>query len=248
MKHLAIALLLLSLSPTAFGDAYTEIGANAGEDGLTGTSPAWHSEEIDWLRHEADSTTWHAALGRVERFDLSDDYATAGGFLPLSATWKVDGELSVSPDHQVLPRYQATAGVEYDFPSAWNLQASFRHSSYSDATGNIVSAGVEHYFGDWRASYTLIDGTTSGASGAAHVVNGDWYYGDRSYVGGGFVTGQEVDRVSPTTLVKTDVRGFFVSGKHAFSPAWSVTYAYGVTALQDFYTRRGVSIGLNYRF
>jgi YaiO family outer membrane protein len=243
-----VLLILMILSTAAWSDAYTEIGANAGVDALTGSSPDWRSQEVTLNHRDDSSESWYGALGHTQRFDLDDDYLTAGAFLPVGKPWSISGELSLSPEHNVLPRYSIAAGAEYDLPSAWDLQVGLRHASYSTDSANIASFTAEHYFGNWRAAYTLFEGDSGGASGAAHMLRTDWYYGDRSRVGLGLVTGRDVERIDPANLVVTSIHGAFLTGEHAFDSHWALSYTVGVTSLQDFYTRRSIQLGLVYRF
>lgn len=243
-----IVLLLLACSSAAWADAYTEVETDAGVTSLSNGSPDWHSQELDWRQRDADASSYGFALGHVDRFDLSDRYVTADGYLPLSSAWAIQGEASVSPEHNVLPQDALFAGLVYVLPSAWNLNAGFHYSHYSGSDADVASLGVEHYFGDWRAAYTLYEGSSGGASGASNVLRLDWYYGDRSHVGLGLVRGNEVDRVSPVKLVVTPVSGAFLTGAQELGVHWAFTYTLGVTSLEDFYTQRGLLVGLAYRF
>ena len=247
MRFMLVALLMAASSP-AWADAYTEVEGDAGVSSLSNSSPDWRSQELDWRRHDADASSYGFALGHVDRFDLSDRYVTADGYLPVSSTWSVQGEASVSPEHNVLPQDSLFAGVVCALPEAWDLQAGFRYSRYTTSDADVASLGVEKYFGNWRAAYTLYDGSSGGASGASDVLRLDWYYGDRSHVGLGLVHGSEVDRVSPVKLVVTPVSGAFVTGAQEVGAHWAFTYTVGVTSLGDFYTQRGVLVGLAYRF
>lgn len=243
------ASLLLALAVPAFAaGGYSQVGASAGVEGLTGNASAWRQQEVDWRRVAADSTTWYAEAGHAERFGLNDAYLTGGLHLPVSKRWALNGELKYSPQYNVLPHYSLFAGVDYTLAKSWFLHAGLRHSAYQDSQANVATLGLETYVGAWRFAYTLFEGTSGGASGASNLVQADWYYGDISHVGLGLVHGREVERIDPTRLEVTAVNGAFLLGAHALSAHWVLTYTLGITSLENFYTRRAVSVGLAYRY
>lgn len=244
----ALLLAAIAVPACAAGTAFTEIGATAGVDSTTGNSAAWRHQKVIWQRRETDSASYYAGAGHDERFDLNDTYVTGGFHLPASRKWSFNGALNLSPQHNFLPRDSLFAAVDYTIRRGWILHAGLRHSRYQDSQSNVATLGAIAYVGAWRFAYTLFEGTSSGASGASHLVQADWYYGDISFVGLGLVKGREVERIDPRRLVVTPVTGVSLRGKQAISGHWAVTYTLGVTSLQDFYTRRGISIGVAYRY
>lgn len=243
------ALLLAGIALTAHaGHAYTEFGTSAGAENLTGDAAAWHYQEVNWTHRDSNAMTYYAALGRAQRFELNDTYLRGGLHLPVSQRWAFNAEVTASPENHFLPRDAVFAGIDYTVYRGLLLHAGFRQSRYQDSQANVATLGLESYIGAWRFAYTLFEGTSGGASGAANLVQADYYYGDRSHVGLALVHGREVERINPTRLVVTPVNGLSLAGAQALSTHWAVTYTLGVTSLQDFYTRRGVSIGVVYRF
>ncbi len=244
-----IALVMIACSlPTLAGQAYTEIGALAGAENITGNSAAWRHQEVNWEHREADATTYYTAVRHDERFELNDSSVKGGLHWPASKHWAFNGELTLSPEHHFLPKDSLFAGLDFTVTRGWILHAGIRHSRYQDSQANVATLGAEAYLGAWRIAYTLFEGTIGGASGASNLVQADWYYGNRSFVGLGLVHGREVELIGPTRLVVTPVNGASLNGEHALSNHWAITYTLGTTSLQDFYTRRGISVGVAYRY
>lgn len=248
IHRFAVLLLILCSLPALAKHAYTEIDARAETVGITGNSPAWHHQEVGWAYHAADGAAYYTALGHDERFKLQDNSLEGGLHSPISKRWAFDAMLAVSPEHHFLPQDSLFAGLDYAVSRSWILHAGIRHSHYQDSQANIASLGAAAYIGTWRLAYTLYDGASGGASGASHVLEADWYYGNLSFVGLVLVRGRQVDRIDSTHIVITPVDGFTLKGKQAVSSNWALTYTLGLTSLKAFYTRRGVSVGIAYRF
>lgn len=249
MTRAIVVILLIGGSTVAMaGSHYTEIEASAGVKGLTGNSPAWRHQEIDWQHHESNGITYYAAFGHAERFALNDTYARGGLHLPVSPKWAFNAELDVSPEYHFLPRSSVYAAFDYTVRRGWILHAGFRHSSYQDSQANIATGGVETYIGAWRFAYTIFEGTSGGASGASHLLEADWYYGNRSHIGIALVRGRQAERIDPSRLEVTPVTAISLTGSQSLSLHWAVTYTVGVNSLQNIYTRRGVSVGVVYRY
>jgi YaiO family outer membrane protein len=51
-----------------------------------------------------------------------------------------------------------------------------------------------------------------------------------------------------TGVVLADVRTIAVFGRHWLNRNWSANYAIGHTRQGDFYTRNGISLGVDYAF
>lgn len=246
--RLTALLLILCSLPALAQKAYTEIAARAGAENITGNGAAWRYQEVNWKYRATDGAAYYATAGHDERFELQDSSLRGGLHIPASKRWAFDAELAISPEHHFLPKDSLFAGFDYTVARGWILHAGIRHSRYDNSQANVATAGLETYIGPWRLAYTLFEGTSGGASGASNLVQADWYYGNHSFVGLGLVHGREVERIDPTRLVVTPINGISLNGEHALSARWAITYTLGITSLQDFYTRRGVSIGVAYRY
>lgn len=249
MTRPAVALLLAALSaPSLAGPAYSEIGATAGAEAITNNTAAWRHQDLTWQRRNGDDSAYYVTAAHDERFDLNDSQIGGGLHMPVSRRWAFDARIDFSPQHNFLPRDSLLGGVDFTVRRGLIIHASMRHSRYRESQANVAALGVEAYVSAWRLAYTLYEGTSAGASGASHLVEADWYYGNVSFVGLALVHGREVERISATHLVVAPINGFTLKGKHALSAHWAITYTLGLSSLQGFYTRRGVSVGVVYRY
>ena len=97
--------------------------------------------------------------------------------------------------------------------------------------------------------YTLYEGAPDGSSLApSHRWQWAHYYGDRDWVGISVVRGRETEYIGGTTFLNASVSGASLSGRHSINSAWALIWDAGYQSQGDFYTRRGVHLGLRHAF
>jgi len=141
--------------------------------------------------------------------------------------------------------------LAWQFGQGWVVSGGARYNSYTDNDSRTLNAGLERYFGSFRAFYALYNGKPQGSSSAsAQRLGLDYYYcGERCRVGAALVWGREVENVGPPTgLITSDVRAFALYGRHWFTPAWALTWDASTHEQGDLYRRTGLRLGLRHRF
>ena len=115
------------------------------------------------------------------------------------------------------------------------------HSSLTNNVGAAVQSSGAN-------SRVFIGNSTNTGLAASHLFQGNYYYGEQtSSVGVGLSYGRELERL-PGGLLETNVRSIDVNGRHWFSKTLAVAYTLSLHRQGGLYTRRGVSVGLRYRF
>ncbi len=227
-----------------------EIQFNYSSESLTNGYGRWRSASLDFSHRFTARQVLYGSLLATERFNRRDRQATLGIYQPLSRKWTIQLEANASLTHRTLPKWSLFGGVERNFSRGWNVQLGYRRTNYTAAKVNLTSAGVEKYFGSYRAAYTLyISNLTTGGTSASHRVQFNRYYGENSSsvgVSGGF--GRELESLGANGVLQTAVQSGGVSGRHWFNRRWGVNYDASVTRQGRFYIRRGVNIGVRYRF
>ena len=240
--------LLGCLVPPA---AAVEAEAGATYEHLTNDKPEWRSLYLDAMQAFAPRQTLYGTLRETERFDLRDFELAAGYTHPLGEKWTATIEASHSPDHNVLAENSFFGQLHWVVGGGWVLSGAARFSSYTDTDTRVLSAGVERYFGHFRAAYTYYNGKPRDANAASsNSVAFDYYYFDeRSRVGVAISWGREVENVGPPTgIVSTDVRSITLAGRHWLTPGWAIAWEIGTHEQGDLYRRTGGRLGLRHRF
>jgi YaiO family outer membrane protein len=228
----------------------TEVEAGFTREHLSGGQPEWKSWYVEGAHDFARRHTLFGGAGQTERFGLRDDVLWAGLYYPLAREWTLLVEASHAPEHRVLARYSAFAQLHRALADGWGVAAGVRHSEYTAVYTNSLLAEVERYWGNWRGAYTLYLGRPEDAgSAAAHRLQVNYYYGERSRIGTAFTFGREVENAGPTAgIVTTDVMGLALFGRHWFAPHWAATWEVLTHDQGNLYRRTGLRLGLRYGF
>ena len=250
----ALALAVCPALAQQSGDALklrmSEIELGAFKERLSGGRADWNSVYLEGAHYIAERQTLVGGLRMTERFGLHDDEQWIGYYHPLAPTWTALVEASVSEQHRVLPKHSVFGQLAKQLPGGWSLSLGLRRSEYNLGAVDVVSAGVERYWGNFRAAYTLYSGRPAGGpSGQAHRFQLNYYYGERSSVGAAVTAGREVENIGPPAgILITDVRNLTINGRHWMTPQWGWSWDLFAHEQGDLYRRQGFRIGLRHRF
>ena len=216
---------------------------------LSNNLPAWRSNTVDFSSSGEYKRSYYGQLRSTERFSQKDSDVTVGAYLPFGQQWTAQLEAGASDTHRVLPRYSLLGQLDRRLDGGWGLQAGLRRSEYERSGTNLTIFGLDRYFRNYRAAYTLYSGRPDGgASGASHRLQWSWYYGEHNSLSLSAAHGREVESVFPAGLLTSTVSNRTLFGRHWFSPTWAVSYEASVQEQGDLYTRRGIRVGLRHAF
>jgi len=223
---------------------------NYNYDSLSNGYGDWHSASLDFSYRFKKRRVLYGAFRKTERFGQRDNEGTLGFYQPLSRKWALLLEANASPTHRTLPKWSALVQVERGFKRGWNLQTGYRRTNFNTAKVNVGIIGVEKYFGNYRAAYTLsVANLEAVGTSASHRVQFNRYYGEQvSAIGfsGGF--GRELESLGRRGVLQTDVLSGGVSGRHWFTRRWGINYDFSLTRQGKFYVRRSLNIGVRFKF
>jgi len=243
--YLSVA-TLLAPQATFAADSYLEAGVTA--DSLTNGYADWRGYYLNGSHKFAPRQSVYAGLLHAQRYDLIDDQLTVGAYQPLAERTALLAEGTLSNTHNFLPNWSTLAQLEHQLNDGWDVAFGWLHRVYTDTQGDTVKFTGERYWSNFRAAYTLSVGRSAIlGSTVGHHLNGDYYYNDTSYLGLGLAAGEELDNVASTTL-HSKVRTIYLRGLHLFAESWGITYQLSVHKQGDYYTRKGISLGLRYLF
>lgn len=228
----------------------SEIELGITRERLSGARPDWRSVYLEGAHTLAPRRTVYGGVRQTERFGLRDSEESIGYYHPLAPDWNALVEASVSEQHRVLAKYSLFGQLSKQLPEGWALSLGLRHSEYNLTGVNLIVAGVERYWGNFRGAYTLYSGRPEGArSGEAHRFQLNYFYGERSTVGLSVTAGREVENTGPPAgIVTSNVRDVTFTGRHWMTPDWALSWDVLAHEQGNIYRRQGFRIGIRHRF
>jgi YaiO family outer membrane protein len=208
----------------------------------------WDAVSLQLGRHWSKRQLAEVELTETRRFGLRDTEFALGGAMPLGAALTASVRVTHSPTHRVLPRASMGGNLQYEFRPAWLLHGGLKTTRYGNTDVDQASVMLEHYFGNWSALGALHAIRAFGQHTQAAELRGSYYYGDASSVGAIASSGEEVTATGPGTQVLARVRSLALVGRHAFDARWSLRYGLHRVRQGDFYTRSGVTLGVQADF
>jgi YaiO family outer membrane protein len=228
----------------------SELQFSTAYESLSNGYENWRTATLDFSHRFRSGHLFYGSLLATERFRQRDRQATIGFYQPVKKNWTLQFEASVSPNYRTLPKWSAFIGVERKLRKGWNISGGYRRTHYRSAKVNLVNSGVEKYFGNYRAAYTLyVSNLQSTGTSASHRFQFNRYYGEFvSSVGVTAAIGRELESLGSSGVLQTGVRSIGISGRHWFNRRWGMNYDAAFTKQGNFYNRRGASIGISFRF
>ena len=228
----------------------SEVQFSYSQESLTGGYGIWRTASLDFSRKFQSGQVFYGTLLATERFRRRDQQVTVGFYQPIDRRWTLQVEASASPSRKTLPTWSAFVGIERHLSRGWNLSAGYRRTEYRSAKVNLVSSGVEKYFGNYRAAYTLyLSNLQSTGTSASHRLQFNRYYGENaSSVGVTAAFGRELESLGAGGVLQTGVRSVGISGRQWFNDRWGMNYDAWYVKQGNFYDRRGANIGIRFRF
>jgi YaiO family outer membrane protein len=184
-----------------------------------------------------------------ERFDEQDEQFSLGFSDRLSSAWSYGVALDVAPDAEILPEWNLVMEAARALPREMTLNLRARHSDYVNVDVESLAVGVEKYFPQFRAAYTLTAAEPSGlGTSFSHALRFAHDYGEASHVTFALGYGEEAETIAPGVVQVTRNRSVSLNGLYWHSAAWGFTWEAGWYEQGDLYDRTRISLGLQYRF
>ena len=210
--------------------------------------PAWDELTLryshQWQRRELAEV----ALTQARRFGQTDSQLEASYVRPFGPLLTASAQLTLSPEHRFLARHSAEAGLQYEFMPAWLLDGRLRHTRYDNASVDQATLMLERYVGDYSASLAWRPVRALGTRSDGFELRANRYYGDDSSIGLIASSGDEATALGGGAIAIASVRSLALVGRHRLQPGWSLTYALSRTRQGSFYSRTGLSAGVQRDF
>jgi YaiO family outer membrane protein len=233
----------------AAGQQRSELELGISSETLSNGLAAWRSIYLEGLHQFGERQVMYGTLRETRRFGLTDSEAQGGFTYPVGKTWTFLLEASLSPTHNVLPNFSLMGQLRKELDHGWNLQAGIRHSEYSRFNTDVAIITAERYWNSFRGAYSSYLARLDGGSTVPnHVVQFDYYYGDRNSIGILVANGREIADLGPGGPLITDVRSYVLRGRHWIGSDWAISYEALHYEQGGLYARQGARVGLRRAF
>jgi YaiO family outer membrane protein len=240
-------MFLAPLWPAA-GQTRTQLQFGAAYEHLSNGYQPWRTATLQ-IRATGPDLAAHASVEETTRFSQLDHIVAVGVERRLTSRWAVGAEAHASPSHHFSATWGALGHIGFTAGRGWGVQTDVRHLEYTSAPVTVAAMTVERYVSRYRTAYSLYAARLHSDGSISHRTQGDVYYGgSSSSVGVSLSVGEEVESVVPGGVLRTQVRGAGVVGRHWFAPQWLVIYDALVQQQGALYTRKRISLGLARRF
>ena len=228
----------------------TEVSLDYSRQFLTNGRGTWDEASLGVIHKFSRRRVVYASYSETKRFERRDRKAMIGYYQPLDEKWTLLVEASASPTHRILPKWSGMAQIERSFGNGWIGQAGYRRTEHNSAQVNVARIGVEKYWGLNRAAYALsINNLEDTGTSSSHLIQYNRYYGgESSSIGVSFAAGREIENTGPNTVIQSDIYNISFNGKHAVSRSWAFAYGFTQHRQGDLYSRRGLKLGLRFKF
>jgi YaiO family outer membrane protein len=241
-----VALAISFSSPLlASGKTGAEIELGISRENLDSGYSDWRGLYLEGKKDLAARQTIYARLDKTERFDQRDTQLLAGYYHPLGERTTGVVEASISGTHRILPEWSTLVQLEQQLGQGFGLQGGYRHTEYRTDTVDQGILGVERYWGDYRAAYTLYLSHLSGSSTVgSHLLRLDYYYAERSSVGLLLARGKEAENLGSGSVVIDNTHAAGIIGRHALTRRWALSYELQSHDQDDRYRRNLLRVGI----
>jgi YaiO family outer membrane protein len=174
-----------------------------------------------------------------------------GMYKSFGKKWAVTAEGMFSNTHKYVGKFSVMGEVERTLGRGFVGHAGGRFTSYDTVKATTVYGMMEKYWGNNRAAYTYYLTNLSNAGTApTHRVQYTRYIGENlNSIGATAAYGREHENLGPQIgILRNNTWSVGVSGRFWLSKRIGVVVDGLVHRQGDLYYRRGMNVGLRYRF
>lgn len=208
----------------------------------------WSEVSLRYVRLGAPRQSTELAVTGTSRFGLKDSQIDVSHTTPLSPSLVGSVQAGYSPTARVLPGYSVGANLQFEFAPAWLLHGGFRHTHYDSTDVNRFSFMLERYVGNFSASVAWSPVRALGTRSELVELRGTWYHSEGGSIGLIASHGDEATQLGAGGVALAAVRSLALVGRHRLDSGYGLNFALSRTRQGNFYTRTGVSLGVQRDF
>ncbi len=226
-----------------------EIQLSFFNESLTNGYGDWRTVSLDFKRSFDNRAVFYGFIQASRRNEFHDREVMLGFYKPINKKWSVTVEGTISPTHKFVGKYSGTAKIERIFSRGWVGSIGVRSNQYNIVKATSTQVGVEKYWKSYRAAYALnVTHLQNSGTSAGNRFSFNKYYGeDNNSVGVNAGFGREIENLG-TRILQSNTASASVSWRQWLNPHWGITADASIHKQDKLYYRRGVYVGLRFRF
>ena len=215
---------------------------------LSNGGPDWTEQTLRWNHWLDQHRSFDITVQQARRFGMQDEQLAASFTSPLTRQLSLSAEASLSPTHRFLAQHSTGLTLQYAFAPGWLAHGGIKSTHYDSGTVGQSTLALEHYVSSfsWSATWRPVRAFATDTSSSE--LRGNYYYGDRNFIGISRASGQEATPIGAGRLVLADIESLALTGRHWLTQNWAVSYALNSTRQGNFYNRDGIRFGVQYIF
>lgn len=228
-----------------------EVQLQLSSESLTRGFGIWRSATVYAERRFDNRRIVWGSFRASDRNGNRDKEFTAGVYQPFRGKWAMTAEAMYSPTRRFVGKYSAMVEVEKGLRKGFVAHVGTRFTKYTTVSAATGYGLVEKYWGANRLAYTLYVTRLSNAGTApSQRLQYNRYYGERNNtVGVAFSYGKEHENLGPRLgILRSRTWSTSVSARHWFTSKFGISIDGTYHRQGSIYDRRGLTIGLRYRF
>lgn len=223
--------------------------AGFSSESLTQGLGNWRSRYVLGEWHRTERMLIYGGLRETERYRLNDREFHIGAWLPVQVGLDLQIEGGSASPHHLLPAHYSQFQLHFRPAERWSMAAGLRRAAYDSGGSRVINFSIDRYLGNERFGYSLYGGRPEGASySPSHRFQWAHHYGNRDWFGISLTRGRETEYSSGGVFRTSQVRSASLSGQQGLTPGWALTWEVGKVHQGDFYSRRGIRLGLRSDF
>lgn len=229
----------LSRSTKPMRNNNTELGASY--DSLSRHKGFWRTEFFTVEHQFAAHESVYAGYLQTERFSLNDEQFLLGAYYPEAPNLILNMEVSLSPYATLLASDSLLMSLQWLCYPTWSLTGGYRRSDFQSGPLQQAYAGLEHYFGDFRAAFTFRATEVFYAIQYGQRLDLSYYYRDSSSVTLSYSRGAELGGFQGA-VYSTQFLG--LHGRHWLDQDWAVCWDLAFSQQGNAYSRETIGLGI----
>lgn len=247
MKRAACYVLGAAAVAFTAAHAQTSVGINVAADHLSNNTADWHESTLQLQHQYGVRRIAGVALTQAKRFGLRDNQISGMFAMPVGSAVVITADASISNTHRILARHALGLTLQYEFAPAWLVHGGARTTDYDATRVNQGVFMLEHYLSSFSLAAGWRPARAFDTTAHSGELRASYYYNDKNSVGVILAGGKEAANIAGNINL-TSLRSATVVGRHWLSRSWMLNYSASRTRQGDFYTRHGLSLGLQYAF
>jgi YaiO family outer membrane protein len=228
-----------------------EVQLQASQESLSGGRGTWQTAAVYFERRFAGRRLAWASYRASRRNRTRDQEFIGGAYQPFAGKWALTAEAMFSNTHQYVGKFSVMAEGEKTLGRGWVAHAGARYTAYNRVKATSVYGLAEKYWGNHRAAYTLYVTRLTGAGTApTQRLQYNRYFGEKpNTLGASFSYGREHENLGPQIgILRNKTWSASVAGRFWLTEKIGFSLDASVHRQGNLYYRRGLNVGIRYRF